>query len=246
MADNKQNLEKLRKLVDRVQTFDNDGTVLMMQDSRNKKVLYNKQTGEMFIMKGMGLVRIGTPLKPGQIIKMTPDGKPTVEKETGLTDKQRVALRYGEERVWFKAQQIAAMMLDRSGFDELNMVENPMVYYNDGNKWNLKGDNLCWATKEQVDEQKQWLKRFARQDKMRIYIKEVNNSQLVNEKSYMIFRYPLRVEDIEEFRWIIIELRNDGYNIRAEQESLYVKLMIQFMTEQERWRKLVNIEEMGL
>lgn len=47
----------------------------------------------------------------------------------------------------------------------------------------------------------------------------------------MIFRYPLRVEDIEEFRWIMIELRNDGYNIRAEQESLYVKLMIQFMTE---------------
>jgi len=42
MADNKSNLEKLRKLVDRVQTFDNDGTVLMMQDSRNKKVLYNK------------------------------------------------------------------------------------------------------------------------------------------------------------------------------------------------------------
>lgn len=41
----------------------------------------------MFIMKGMGLVRIGTPLKPGQIIKMAPDGKPTVEKETGLTDK---------------------------------------------------------------------------------------------------------------------------------------------------------------
>lgn len=59
----------------------------MMQDSRNKKVIYNKSTGEMFIMKGMGLVRIGTPLKPGQIIKMTPDGKPTVEKETGLTDK---------------------------------------------------------------------------------------------------------------------------------------------------------------
>ena len=69
-------------------------------------------------------------------------------------------------------------MLDRSGFDELNMVENPMVYYNDGNKWNLKGDNLCWATKEQVDEQKQWLKRFARQDKMRIYIKEVNTSHV--------------------------------------------------------------------
>ena len=41
MTDNKQNLEKLRKLVDRVQTFDNNGTVLMMQDSRNKKVLYN-------------------------------------------------------------------------------------------------------------------------------------------------------------------------------------------------------------
>ena len=47
----------------------------------------------------------------------------------------------------------------------------------------------------------------------------------------MIFRYPLRVEDIEEFRWIMIELRNDGYEIGRDQEKLYVKLMIQFMTE---------------
>lgn len=245
MADNKQNLEKLRKLVDRVQTFDNDGTVLMMQDSRNKKVFYNKSTGEMFIMKGMGLVRIGTPLKTGQIIKMKPDGKPTVVKETGLTDKQRVALRYGEERVWFKAQQIAAMMLDRSGFDEINMIENPMVYYNDGNKWNLKGDNLCWATKEQVDEQKQWLKRFTRQDKMRIYIKDVHPEK-AGEKTHLKFRYPLKVEAMEEFKWIMVELRNSGYEIGNDQEKLYVKLMIQFMTEQERWQKLVNIEDMGL
>lgn len=59
----------------------------MIRDDRKKAVLYNSQTGEMFISKGAGLVRIGTPLKTGQIIKMTPEGKPVVVKETGVTSK---------------------------------------------------------------------------------------------------------------------------------------------------------------
>lgn len=122
------------------------------------------------------------------------------------------------------------MMLDRSGFDEINMIENPMVYYNDGNKWNLKGDNLCWATQEQVDEQERWLKRFARQDKMRIYIKDVY-PETTGKKKHLKFRYPLKVEAMEEFKWIMVELRNSGYEIGHDQEKLYVKLMIQFMTE---------------
>lgn len=153
-----------------------------------------------------------------------------------------MALRYGEDRVWFTAAQIAAMMIDKIGFDRINMIETPTVYFNDADKWNLKRDNLCWVTKEQYDEQKDWLKRFIRQDKFQIYIKNI----LGYNEEHIAFRYPLKVEDMEEFRWAIIELNKDGYNIGADQEKLYVRLLIQFMIEAKAWKELIKVDEMGL
>lgn len=230
-------LDKLRKLVQYRTSFGGQGEVLSISDAVNKKILYNQKTGEFFVYKekSNGLTRIGTPNKGGEILK-TDGNKVYTEKRTSITKTTKIALRSNDgKRIFVGAGYVAAMILDPTTFDEINMKEEPKVYFKDGDRDNLKGANICWAMEDELEDQKEHIRRLVRLDQEGVYTKN-KKASVSGGPEKKVLRYPIEVEDVKDFRWMIRTLNaSNSSTVNVYKEPMYTKLFIQYMVLTGRW-----------
>lgn len=234
-------LEKLREQMRLRTTYDDENKVLAFQDYNNKKIIYNTVTGEMFTFsqKGGIIVKLGTPLESGKVYRRYNGEKIQVE-DTSKTGRARIDVSVGPgERIFVTVAKAAAMLMDPAEFERINAIDEPVVFFKDANIWNLKGENLCWSTKDILYIQQDIMKTLKNMNGGSFYLRKIENNGYTKRDKYAL-KYPVEPQDIEDFRMVFAQVTQDVIDLlRAasskESKESYTKLFIWYMAEKKKW-----------
>lgn len=242
-------LERLRDQMKHRKTYNKEDTVIGFQDYNEKEIWYNTITGEMFTFskKNGLLVKLGTPIQPGKVYRYDGVNKKMQIEETGITNRARIDVSVGKgDRIFVTVAQAATMLMNTQDFDRINTIEDPVVFFKDNNTWNLKGNNLCWATKELVEQQQNISRTLKELPEGQVYLKVIDTNGYLKRERYQL-TYPIRPQDLENYSMVFAQLKQEEPNLfeNVDSRKMYTKLFIYYMTEAKRWPDLTRLVSCG-